>query len=552
VSKDVLVHLLSKHGPSLSSQLARQLAKTGMSAATARKRVSRLGAGVKRLAYLPFPRNARFLYLEKDFGSPRYWDALITALLDTNSAYGLALAALRQRGGIMPLKHFPIACGAPLRQKKHLAPETIAERLKKAQLIGEYSVAGVGPCIALLQGPDRFDDSKADIRARLLVERLLLKAISDWLKHMGIVSFERVALRDAAAGPPKVGTFAWDLSGPSYLGAMVRRTADGQSNPGFVACDVLSGFQVNEEGLRPFLHKCITLRTLKRVGPCLQIFVADHFAPDAFARAKRSGVIPATPANMFGKDVGEAFIKLFEILSTATQFSIDPDSFNFVFEKLSKIEGAALNLRGALFEYLVAEIVRRQSNSPFVRIAKTYKMPDSQKIEVDVVSEVANVSVTFIECKGYHPAGTVSDQDVSNWLEVKIPKLYAYARSHPDWKSLKIMFEFWTTGNLTNEASSAIDYTSRRVRPTKYTVVARNSAGVREMAKLVNDSALLKVFNEHFFEHPLASAERKSKRLYVPRPRSLANTAATEERLFAQQLNDEFVALPDTVNSLLE
>ncbi|MFZ2326777.1 MAG: hypothetical protein WAW73_07660 [Rhodoferax sp.] len=70
----------------------------------------------------------------------------------------------------MPFEHFPIACGAPLRQSKHLSPETIFQRLQKAQLLDSYDVPGVGSCIALVQGPDRYDAGSEDIRARLIGE----------------------------------------------------------------------------------------------------------------------------------------------------------------------------------------------------------------------------------------------------------------------------------------------------------------------------------------------------------------------------------------------
>jgi len=532
-------------GPLLSTEVTRLLIKSGMSPAAARKRVSRLGPGIKRLAFLPFPRNARFLYLEKDFGSPRYWDALIAALLSTKSAYGLALGALRQRGGIVPLKHFPIVCGAPIRQKKHLSPDTILDRLKKAHLVDDYTVPGVGSCIALLQGPDRYDEGKVQIRARLLVEEILLKAISDWLRQLGIASYDRVAIRDSGPSLPMVGTFAWDLSAPSYLSAFVQRTSEGKSKPGFVACDVLSGIQVNQDGLRSFINKCTTLRTLKRMAPCLYIFVADHFAPAAFTLAKQSGIVPATPANLFGHDVGEGLSKLFEILTDAAHMSVDPEQFNFVFEKLNHIEGAAVNLRGALFEYLAAEIVRRQSASPFVRIGKTYKLEDGTKINVDIISEVQNVSVTFIECKGYKPAGEVPDLYVERWLD-KISRLYEYARKHPEWKSLKIAFEFWSTGELSEAARKLIATRATSVRPTKYTVTLNDAEAIKNMAKLTNDATLLKVLNEHYFAHPLASASRK-KLPRVRRPYSLASEPTESlARLGTDEfLSQEIAALPE-------
>src|SRR4051812_42866149 len=102
---------LRRNGPRLSSDVTNHLIeKFRLTPAAARKRVSRAEGSVRRLAYIPFPHKARFMYLERDFGSRMYWEALTEALLKTNSAYGFAIAALRQRGGLVPEKHFQIVC----------------------------------------------------------------------------------------------------------------------------------------------------------------------------------------------------------------------------------------------------------------------------------------------------------------------------------------------------------------------------------------------------------------------------------------------------------
>jgi hypothetical protein len=153
-------------------------------------------------------------------------------------------------------------------------------------------------------------------------------------------------------------------------------------------------------------------------------------------------------------------------------------------------------------------------------MGQTYKLDDGTKINVDVVSEVPNASVSFIECKGYQPAGLVSDEYVDRWLG-KIPRLYEYARNHPQWKSLKIAFEFWSTGKLSETASGDIAAVATKVRPTKYRVTFNDAEAIKKMAKSINDGTLLKVLNEHYFEHPLASSRKKLPR--VRRAYSLAS-----------------------------
>src|SRR5438105_145469 len=86
-------------GPSLSSEVAAELGlRAKMAPAAARQRLSRAHGNVRKLAGVPFPRNARFMYLEQQYGSPEYWNNLAAALIANNSALGYAIAALRQRG----------------------------------------------------------------------------------------------------------------------------------------------------------------------------------------------------------------------------------------------------------------------------------------------------------------------------------------------------------------------------------------------------------------------------------------------------------------------
>jgi hypothetical protein len=518
---DVLEQLLLDHGPILSTELAGLLVdQHKLTPAAARKRVSRLGPEMTRL-YLAFPRNARFVYLKKDFGSPKYWQNLIKALLDTRSAYGLALVALQQRGGIMPVEHFPIACGAPLRQAKHLSPETIVARLRQANLIGEYSIPGVGNCIGLVQGPDRYDFAGGEVRARLLTEAILLDAIKMWMRNLGLVSYDKVAMRGESESLPKVSTFAWDLTAPSYLGPMLEWVAAGKPKQGFVACDVLLGLEIDELGLQPFIYKSTTLRSLKNVGRCLQIFVADRYTKQAFALAKRNGVVPATPESLFGSEVAEGLAQLTTVLREAAFATANPEVLNEVFSRLSKIEGAANNLRGALFEFVVAEMARLLFAGTNVKMNQHFQDDTGAKAEVDVVATDYRRKVYFIECKGYQPYGTVPDKYVLAWLEQRVPQVYQAARKHSEWKNLEIHFEFWTTGKLSPAATAAVEEARGRIR--KYTVTFRDASAVRDLAKETRDASLIKTLEQHFLAHPMATAEADAAKKIAREACSLAS-----------------------------
>ncbi|KQV41651.1 hypothetical protein [Rhizobium sp. Root1204] len=126
----------------------------------------------------------------------------------------------------------------------------------------------------------RYESLTQDVRARLITESVLLKAISDWSRKLGLVSYEKVATRDGEQ-IPRVGTFAWDLTAPSYRSFLTKSDGDKQK-PGFLACDILLGEKIGVGGIRPFLQKCHSLRPLRNVGPTIQMFVADSFSHDAF------------------------------------------------------------------------------------------------------------------------------------------------------------------------------------------------------------------------------------------------------------------------------
>ncbi|MDB5680264.1 MAG: hypothetical protein JWO16_69, partial [Sphingomonas bacterium] len=99
------------------------------------------------------------------------WANLADALISTNSAYGYAIAALRQRGGIIPVAQFPIICGAPLRQQRQLSPDTILVRLSDAKLLTRVVVPGVGDCIAFVQRDEHYAPHNSGRTDRIAQER---------------------------------------------------------------------------------------------------------------------------------------------------------------------------------------------------------------------------------------------------------------------------------------------------------------------------------------------------------------------------------------------
>jgi hypothetical protein len=496
----MLVEAMKRIGPCLSTQLTDYLVqKHGLQPAAARQRVSRAPGEILRLD-IPFPRRARFLYLKEHYHSPQYWAAFNEAVTQLSKSYVLALAAVEART-IVPLAHFPIVCGAPAKQRGHVAAEAVLNRLRKIEVLDVIDVWGLGPCVvsrAYSQRPDPRAPARA--QARLLTERVLLETTREWAKRMSMVSWNKVALRDdplPTGEPPKVGTFHWDLTGPSYLAALGHWDKDSKRQPGWLVCDVLLNREVSLEALAPFLHKCKTLQQLRKVAKAVHLFIAHGYDERALRAAHEAGIMAVTPNHLFGRAAAEAFRQLAQVLSQAALGSVDPEKFQKLITGLSTVEGAVGNMRGAFFELLVAEIIRRtEPGGAEVKINYMVYADNGDEAEVDVYLKTQNRHL-MIECKGRNPDAVVSDEEIEVWLKQRIPRVREHLRRDHRGPPIKPVFELWITGRLTKEAMEKILKT-REANQRVFDLNVIWAKPIRDRIYMLNDTKFVQTLTQHF------------------------------------------------------
>ncbi|MDM2942686.1 hypothetical protein OGY01_09570 [Citrobacter sp. Cm038] len=506
--------LLKQNGPSLSSTLCDLLCeKTSLNRVTARKQISRATAAgtIKALNGL-FPRRETFLYLPSQFGADYYWDALTNALQSVQSGYGYAIGALLARGGIIPVKHFAAACGSPDYMSKRLSHKAILEGLSKHGLIKRIPVAEMGECIALREADDaRYDAASKYVKSRIITESILIKAASQWLKNLGMVSHDALRTReDAEAAVPAVSGFPFDLSAPCYLSPMLQQKRDGGILSGFLGCDVLLNGKLELNHITPFINKCRSINSLPNVGKSLFMFIADEYSKDAFQALKTQGIIPATVDNLFSQETAKALRMLGELLvwlslpSASSSFELS--TLEEIMTQLSHIAGATQQLQGDLFEYIVAQAVSASVRD--VRLGVSCRLDDGKRADCDVLAQEGHKRIRFIECKGYRPYSEVLHKDVLHWITRQVPVFHKYACSIDP--KIDIQVEFWTTGKLSEESLNSLkvfkDNNSLRRR---YEIIIKDAHEVREYITLTRDSALIRVFEKHFIDtfkkEPLAS-----------------------------------------------
>ena len=496
-----VAQLLLDHGPGLTGDLLPYLEKTGLSRDAARQRLSRRSGPVRTLSGLSFPKNARFFYHEDQFGREPYWRALHRALTEGSPAYGPALAGMVAHGGVVPKSLFPIVSGAPIKQKGQTGSDAVLARLEAAGVLHQYALGDM-PVVGL-RGPF-YDVDHDGLPARMTVQTVLLDAVADWSRKLGLVSYNKVQVRHRNDPLPLFGTHAFDLTGPSYLAPMVRYKG-GKPTPGAVVCDAYIG-EMDLPAVRGFLRKCTTSRNLRRLPPFLPILIADGFTPDAFNAVRAQGIIATKPSALFGRDVARGLAGLLETLRHASAIAVaNPDVIETLFKQLGHIEGAAGNLRGALFELIVGHVVHREGSSS-IDIGRRVGLSATDSVEIDIFSYSPN-EVRVIECKGYAPTHRVDAEEVSAWIRDKAPRIHKHFRVQDNYQNRPFRFEFWTSGTFTNEAHQLAADVGKST--TKYEVELVAGQDVRARIGKVNAAGLGKVFDEHYAKHPITKAERK-------------------------------------------
>jgi hypothetical protein len=259
---------------------------------------------------------------------------------------------------------------------------------------------------------------------------------------------------------------------------------------------------LEEDEVKPFLRKCETLTFLRNVRPFLPMLIADGFSSEALRACRAEGIIATTPETLFGRDVARALGDLLQTLTRAAAVAAsDPKKLESLFNRLGAVEGAATNLRGALFELIVGHMVRSIEGGSIDIGEEIHELESARCREMDV-RLVKERTVTIYECKGYQPGTVVGEEEIRGWLEEKVPVIYGAHREQQRFDGCDIGFEFWTCGTFDETAIALLESTQKKIR--KYRIAWKDGAAVRDYAKGMKSKGLRKALNEHYFAHPLA------------------------------------------------
>ena len=240
------------------------------------------------------------------------------------------------------------------------------------------------------------------------------------------------------------------------------------------------------------------LSGFKTVRPFIPMLIADSFTPAALNECRSRGVIATRPETVFGQDVARALEDLLQVLTNVA--SADSERIERIFKKLSSIEGAAGNLRGALFELIVGYCVKELEGGQVdvgrvVRNSETFK-----SAEIDVLCHKQR-TVNIYECKGHQPTVKVRRKEIDRWLHVSIPTIYSTLKQDQQFSGSSFTFEFWTTASFDEESLDLLE--EAKAGTLKYAIDWKSGKGVRAYAQGLSTPGIRKILDDHYFNHPM-------------------------------------------------
>jgi hypothetical protein len=318
----------------------------------------------------------------------------------------------------------------------------------------------------------------------------VLSALRSWLIKMGWGSTNTLKIRQQW-DIPRFGQFAWDLVGPCYLAGLVN-FRNKQLVEGFIAGDIILDRTITKNDLIPFFAKWDALIAQNRSTRLQAIFIGEFFDEDALTLLRKRGCIVAIPATIFGDEAARGLHDLINIIENAARaVAENPTAVFDLISKLSKIEGAALNLRGVVIELIVA---RLYCLNGYMTDIRQIVRAEGKQAEIDIKANKKN-EVVCCECKGKSPNSLVDAPEIGEWVNESLPVIKNWLK-HSETLPVSRRFEFYSSTDYTQDAQNFI----AKLKETHKKYPLEFFTGADLIKKLITEgqNSLVDIFREQF------------------------------------------------------
>ncbi len=479
---DRVASLLKDYGPMLSGDLARLYERTyKVSNEAARKAVSRYKPPVKKLYKIRFEKNQYFFYLEKQYKSERYVNALLKAIAERAQGINTYMQAFLSQNGYVSKSILPALVSAPVGNVKgHKRHEDILQGLIDSGIILEYTEE------IYMLASEFFDGNLHRAKALETVKNVIIRDFNCWARNINLVSYEAgKGLFESA----EFAQFQWAYTAPSYIQPLF---SGKDKKPGFVIADVYFGRTATKESVQFFIDKLNIIRSYKKLCSIFPVFLVDKIDKEALEYLKENKVTIAILNNIFSAKYTELLSDLVNVFTNATAIlNKDPEKVYKLFDELSKSEGRYNNMAGDMFELLVA--------SHFVHVG--YQNMRLQELIIDEdtgkrkeldIRLYKDGAWKVIECKAMK--SQLGADFVVHWLNDNIPVARKWIKLNMGDDNME--FELWSVSGFTEDALALLKKAETETK--RYAIRYFDGTQMVENAKKVNDQHFVDIMKQHF------------------------------------------------------
>ncbi|WP_271606201.1 hypothetical protein [Bradyrhizobium sp. CCBAU 11434] len=272
-----------------------------------------------------------------------------------------------------------------------------------------------------------------------------------------------------------------------------------------------SVFHLDVDAIAAFVRKHDLASAPANVAPIMPFLIADGFSGKAFGLARSRGILATTTSHLFGEDVAKALRDLISLLAdTGATASVNPDHVERVLNSLTRIEGAANNLRGALFEIIVGSLVKDVEGG-YLRSGEKWKDYETGRTaETDVLlGRPDDKGPLVVECKAKIPGARVNLEEVQKWRDDRVPLLHKIFKTDSRLSGKHVTFELWTNGPI---GADALEWLKAHPAPTDYSVGWKDGDAMKPYVEKASSTAIRSAMRDHYFHHPLAKIAAQAER----------------------------------------
>jgi len=470
--------ILYKHGPMMSSELARKLEEAdSIPTNTASQQVSRSGKIEKIKGF--YTSNQSFCYLKEHESNGIFYEMFVKSLYDNGRKYWYSINALRLHGGILNQRFLECYTNYPvIALKGHLPFNMVMQKFVKEGIL-VYS--GSYYSLSLKLGFNR--TSSVANKTIEMIKEDILSSFQNLVKKTGIISFNTGELF------AEYGKFRWAFKGVSTIIGLVQN-----GNPGFLLADIIIGTSIYENDVRFFIEKLGHIQSYKNGPRIIPFLIVDDLDKKALRLLKQKGVVVGFIGELFGQKYAETLKELVTILKNAgANLKQNPEIYLDLIKELKRYnEGLLNNIKGALFEYMVGHVHSIDCQS--VDIGREI-FENNARHEMDILA-IYSKKIVIAECKAKR--SMVDIVTINNWIEVKIPAFKTWFDKQETYKKKNLVFEFWSTSGFTNDAQIRLQKFSESAKI--YKVNYFQSTEMREKAISIDNKKLKEALDNFFLK----------------------------------------------------